>query len=191
MRAEIKEFNQSNINPQKLALWVGIGSIVMMFAAFTSAYVVRRSAGNWYEFKLPDIFFFNTLVLLVSSATIHFSFRAFKAGNERMYKMLLLSTMFLGLAFIVLQYVGWAQMTAMGATITVNPSSSFIYVISGLHAAHILGGIGALIMAVVHAYYLPFNPTQRRRNRFELVVQYWHFVDLLWLYLIVFFTLQS
>ncbi|MBK8557659.1 MAG: cytochrome c oxidase subunit 3 [Lewinellaceae bacterium] len=163
----------------------------MMFGSFTSAYVVRRAAGNWYEFKLPDIFFYNTLILLLSSVTLHFSYQAFKKGMESRYKSLLLATVILGLTFVVLQYVGWTEMTAMGATLTINPSSSFIYVISGLHAAHILGGIGALTVAMVHAWYLPFKPTARRRQRFELVVQYWHFVDLLWVYLLIFFVMQA
>ncbi|MCC7245026.1 MAG: cytochrome c oxidase subunit 3 [Saprospiraceae bacterium] len=184
-------YTQSKIHQYKLALWVGIGSIIMMFGAFTSAYIVRRAAGNWFEFKLPDIFFFNTIVILLSSVTLHLSYQGFKKGNEKQYKGLLIATFLLGILFIVLQYQGWKAMDAMGATFTINPSSSFIYVISGLHAAHILGGLGALSMAMLHAFILPYKPTPRRKLRFELVVQYWHFVDLLWIYLIVFFTLQS
>lgn len=184
-------YTQSKIHQYKLALWVGIGSIIMMFGAFTSAYIVRRAAGNWFEFKLPDIFFFNTIVILLSSVTLHLSYQGFKKGNEKQYKGLLIATFLLGILFIVLQYQGWKAMDAMGATFTINPSSSFVYVISGLHAAHILGGLGALSMAMLHAFILPYKPTPRRKLRFELVVQYWHFVDLLWIYLIVFFTLQS
>lgn len=185
------EYNRSKIQPQKFALWVGIGSIIMMFAAFTSAYVVRRSAGNWLEFKLPDIFFVNTAVIVLSSLTLHSAYTAFKKGNEKWYKGLLIATFVLGISFVVLQYKGWQAMSAIGATFTVNPSSSFIYVISGLHAAHVLGGIAALIVAMVHAFVLPFKPTIRRRQRFELVCQYWHFVDVLWVYLIGFFMFQS
>jgi cytochrome c oxidase subunit III len=184
-------YNRSHIHPHKFGLWVGIAGIIMMFAAFTSAYVVRRASGNWYEFKLPNIFWVNTAVILLSSVTMHFSFDAFKKGLEKRYKWLMLTTFALGLAFVVLQYKGWQAMDAIGATFTINPSSSFIYVISGLHAAHVLGGIAALTVALVHAYYLPFKPTLRRRQRFDLVVTYWHFVDVLWVYLMVFFTLQS
>lgn len=185
------EYNRSKNFPQKLALWVGIGSIIMMFAAFTSAYVVRRASGNWLEFKLPDIFFVNTVVLVLSSVTLHSAYTAFKKSNEKWYKGLLIATFVLGILFVVLQYKGWQAMSAIGATFTVNPSSSFIYVISGLHAAHVLGGIAALIVAMVHAFVLPFKPTIRRKQRFELVCQYWHFVDVLWVYLIGFFMLQS
>jgi cytochrome c oxidase subunit 3 len=190
MAALKQEFNQSKIHPHKLALWVAIGSIIMMFAAFTSAYVVRRAAGNWLEFKLPDIFMVNTVVILLSSLTVQLAFKGFKERNERQYKGMLIVTMVLGLLFVVLQYQGWVEMTEMGATFTVNPSSSFIYVISGLHAAHVLGGIGALTVALTHAFVLPYKPTIRRKQRFELVVHYWHFVDILWVYLMVFFMIQ-
>ncbi len=191
MSTASSDIQQSKIPPHKLALWVGIASIVMIFAALTSAYIVRRAAGNWYEFKLPDIFFVNTLIIVLSSVTLHFSYSSFKKGREKLYKALLLTTFALGLAFVVLQYEGWQALNAMGATFKINPSSSFVYVISGLHAAHVLGGITALTVALVHAFWLPFRPTKRRRLRFELVVHYWHFVDVLWVYLIIFFMMQS
>ena len=143
MSAVSSEYKQNKIHSHKLALWVGIATIIMMFGAFTSAYIVRRAAGNWYEFKLPDIFLYNPLVILASSITLHFAFRAFKKGMEKPYKLLLLTTFILGIAFVVLQYQGWKALTAMGATFTANPSTSFVYVISGVHAAHVLGGVAA------------------------------------------------
>lgn len=191
MSSAAERYNQSKINPQKVALWIAIASMVMVFGAFTSAYIVRRAAGNWLEFKLPDVFFVSTAVILLSSITLHLSYSGFKAGNEKRYKVMMIVTALLGLAFVVLQYKGWEALNEIGATFTVNPSSSFIYVISGLHAAHVLGGIAALGVALVHAFILPYKPTLRRRQRFELVVQYWHFVDLLWVYLIIFFMLNG
>ena len=185
------DISRNKIHPHKFALWVGIGSIILMFGSFTSAYIVRRSAGNWLEFKLPDIFFFNTAVIITSSVALQYAYQSFRKGNEKLYKALLITTFVLGIAFVVFQYKGWEALNAIGATFTANPSSSFIYVISGLHAAHVLGGIAALLVALTHAYVLPFRPTLRRRQRFELVVHYWHFVDALWVYLIMFFMLQS
>lgn len=185
------EYGHNKIHSHKFALWVAIATIIMMFGAFTSAYIVRRASGNWYEFKLPDIFWINTVVIVASSFTLHASYRAFLKGFEKRYKALLTATFVLGIAFVVLQYMGWKAMTDMGATFTINPSSSFVYVISGLHAAHVLGGMAALIVAMIHAHVLPYKPTPRRRLRFELVVHYWHFVDVLWVYLFVFFMLQS
>jgi cytochrome c oxidase subunit III len=184
------EYSRNKIHPHKLTLWVGIGSIIMIFAALTSAFVVRRAAGNWLEFELPSLFFFNTIVIVLSSVTLQLSYNAFKGGNESRYKSLLIVTMILGFAFVVLQYMAWMAMSAQGLTITANPSSSFVYVIPGMHAAHVLGGIAALMTATVHAFALPYKPVPHRLLRFELVVQYWHFVDVLWVYLIAFFALN-
>lgn len=191
MNAVASEYNRNKIHPHKFALWVGIATIIMMFGAFTSAYIVRKAGGNWYEFKLPDIFFYNTFVILASSLTLHLSYAAFKNGQEYRYKALLVTTFVLGILFVMLQYQGWKALNSIGATFTANPSSSFVYVISGLHAAHVLGGVAALIVAMIHAFVLPYKPTPRRRLRFELVVSYWHFVDILWVYLILFFMIES
>ncbi len=172
---------------QRFGMYLAMAGIVMLFAALTSAYIVRRSAGNWLEFTLPTIFYWNTLVILTSSVTLHLSWTSFKRGLQSQYRIFLIATFVLGLLFLVMQYLGWQQMTAEGLYLQVNPSASFIYVISGVHAAHIIGGVGALIVAIAHAIKLKFKVTSIRKHRFELVVIYWHFVDLLWLYLLVFF----
>lgn len=185
------EYRRSKIHPKKFALGVACASILMMFAAFTSAYIVRQAAGNWLEFRLPDIFYINTLVILLSSATLHGSYLAFKRGKTQAYRVLLGITLFLGLAFLALQYQGWLALTAIGVELTTNPSGSFVYVISGVHAAHILGGIAALVVAIIHATALPHKVTPARKLRFEMTLIYWHFVDFLWVYLLVFFTLQQ
>ena len=185
------EYRRSKIHPKKFALGVACASILMMFAAFTSAYIVRQAAGNWLEFRLPDIFYINTLVILLSSAAVHGSYLAFKRGKSQAYRVLLVITLILGLAFLVLQYQGWLALTAIGVELTTNPSGSFVYVISGVHAAHILGGIAALLVAIIHAFALPHKVTPARKLRFEMTLIYWHFVDFLWVYLLVFFTLQQ
>lgn len=186
-----KEYRQNKIHPQKFLLWVGLASIFMMFAAFTSAYIVRQAAGNWLEFRLPDIFFINTGIIVLSSILLHSSYFAFLKGKAGLYKGLLLTTFVLGLVFIVLQYQGWEALQQIGVELTGNPSGSFVYVISGVHAAHVLGGIGVLTVALVHAFSLSNKVTAKRKLRFELTLTYWHFVGLLWVYLIVFFVLQA
>lgn len=185
------EYRRNKIHPKKFALWVGCASILMMFAAFTSAYIVRQAAGNWLEFRMPDVFYISTVVILLSSATLHSSYLAFKRGQTQLYRVLLPITLILGLAFLVLQYQGWLALTEIGVELTTNPSGSFVYVISGIHAAHILGGIAVLLIASVHAMALPHKVTNARKLRFELTLIYWHFVDFLWVYLLVFFTLQQ
>ena len=183
--------NRSNIHPHKIALWISFGSILMMFAGLTSAYAVRQAAGNWHEFRLPTLFFVSTAVILMSSAAIHGSLYFFRKGAEMPYKVLLLLAFLLGCAFIVLQYKGWEALAAMGVVINGNPADSFMYVIPGIHAAHVLGGLGALTVSLVHGFSLPFKPTPRRVLRLELTAQYWHFVDFLWVYLLLFFVLQQ
>lgn len=183
--------DNSRINPQKFALWSAMASIVMMFAALSSAYIVRQAQGNWLEFQLPSMFYVSTIVILLSSLTLHNSYRSFLAGKEKQYKSLLVATFVLGLGFIVAQYLGWQRLYALGVDLKGNPSGSFIYVITFLHVAHVLGGIACLIVAMFHAFALKFNVTKRRKHRFELVVHYWHFVDLLWVYLLVFLMISK
>ena len=188
--ASKNEYRRSKIHPKKFALMVACASITMMFAAFTSAYIVRQAQGNWLEFKLPSVFFMSTVVILFSSLTLHASYLSFKRGNERAYKLLLVLSLILGFGFVGMQYQGWLALQAIGIELTTNPSGSFVYVISGVHAAHVLGGIAALAVACLHAFGLPYKVTPQRKLRFEMTLIYWHFVDLLWVYLLLFFMMQ-
>lgn len=180
---------RNKIHPLKLALWVAIASLVMMFTALTSAYIVRQSAGNWLEFTIPNIFYYNTLVIVVSSLTLHGSYLAFKREAKTAYQGLLVLTFLLGIAFLVLQYLGWQELDAAGIPLKTNPSGDFVYAISGLHGLHILGGLGILMVSLLVAFLRPLRITPIRKLRFELVLTYWHFVDILWLYLILFMSL--
>ncbi len=184
-------YNRNKIHPQKFALLISCASVVMLFAALTSAYVVRQAAGNWLEFPLPVIFLYSTLTLIVSSITLHFSYKSFLKGKPLLYRYLLFITFVLGILFIYLQYKGWMALVAMGVELGTNPSGSFLYVLSGLHAAHILGGLAAVFVAILHAFILPYEVTDKRKLRFEMTQIYWHFVDILWIYLIVFLWLQQ
>jgi len=177
---------RSRIHPQNFALYAAFASIFMMFAAFTSAYIVRQSSGDWLDFAVPNIFYISTVILLISSVTIQYSYNSFKKNIERQYKRFLLVSLILGTLFVILQYVGWSQMFDQGIDMKRNLSGAFFYLITGAHAAHILGGVSAIIVAIIHAYTLPFKVTDKRKQRFSLVVQYWHFVDVLWIYLLGF-----
>lgn len=181
---------RNRIHPKKFALLLSCASIVMMFAGLTSAYMVRHAAGNWLEFQLPILFGANTGVILLSSVALHAAYRGFIQGQEKPYKWLLLAAFGLGMVFLVMQYLGWLKLQEIGVELNTNPSGSFVYAISGIHAAHVLGGVAALFVAVMHAFTLPFKKTAARKLRFELTLIYWHFVDLLWVYLYVFFVTQ-
>lgn len=181
---------RNKIHPLKMLLWVSLTSIVMMFTALTSAYVVRQASGNWLEFNIPNIFYWNTLVIVVSSVTLHSAYFAFRRGSEKGYKTLMLLTLLLGFVFLILQYVGWNDLTQAGVPLKTNPSGDFVYAISGLHGLHVVGGIAVLLVGLLVAFARPFKVTPMRKLRLELSLTYWHFVGGLWIYLIVFLSMQ-
>lgn len=178
--------SRNRIHPHKFALYISFASIMMMFAALTSAYIVRHAAGQWLEFSLPRQFYFSTATILLSSLTLHTAYRSFIKGNPSMYRLLLPISFFLGIGFVVFQYYGWTTLFDMGVDLKLNVSGSFLYLITGLHALHVLGGIAAILVATLHAYTLPYVVTEKRKTRFQLVCHYWHFVDILWIYLLGF-----
>jgi cytochrome c oxidase subunit 3 len=182
---------RNKIHPHKFALWAAMASITMMFGAFTSAYIVKQAAGNWLEFAMPVSFYISTLLIIISSVTLHISFSSFKIGKQSRYKSMLIVSLLLGVAFVIFQYFGWTELYAKGVDLKGNVSGSFFFLISGIHALHVIGGIAALIVATLHAYTLKFNVTEKRINRFDLVLNYWHFVDFLWIYLFIFLIISK
>jgi cytochrome c oxidase subunit III len=192
MMATVSEQQRRGMHPYKFILWVAMGSLVMMFAGFTSAYVVKRNQSNWLEFSLPPIFWFSTAVILLSSLTIHLATRAFKAREMARYRSLMLITCFLGVTFIVMQWLGFKYLEDHGVKLigtNSNAAGSFLGVITGVHMAHVLGGIIALIIMYIRGY------SSRTKNYSSISIEvagtYWHFVDGLWIYLFVFFNLVS
>ncbi len=181
---------RNRIHPQKFALWLGMASMTMMFIGFTSAVIVKKAGGNWLDFKLPSIFFISTITILLSSITLEAAYRGFINGKKAMYKWMLVVTFILGISFVALQVNGWNALFSIGVDLKGNPAGSFLYLITGVHAAHVLGGIAALFVAIFHAFTLKYKVTERRKNRFQLVIHYWHFVDILWIYLLIFFLLK-
>lgn len=191
VRTKRKQQYRNKIHPKKFALYAACASITMMFAAFTSAFIVRQAAGNWLEFQMPMMFYYSAAVIVMSSIAIHSAYYAFLNGSPKLYRGLLLLSFFLGMSFIMTQYWGWNALHAMGVELTGNPSGSFVYVISGLHVAHVLGGLAAIIVALLHAFLLDYKVTPARKLRFEMTWTYWHFVGLLWIYLLTFFVAQQ
>jgi cytochrome c oxidase subunit III len=190
MEVAVAEITRRNkIHPYKFAMWVACGSLLMLFASLTSAYIVRQSAGNWLEFGLPEAFGYSTLVIFTSSITLHLSFLAFKKERETLYKVFLIASAILGMVFFIFQYKGWVALSESGVPFTLNPSGDFVYVISWVHGMHVVGGLAALCVALIHAFGLPFRVTNKRKIRYELTLTYWHFVDILWIYLFFFLSM--
>ena len=178
---------KKRIHPHKFTLWVALASITMMFAGFTSAYIIKRNQVNWVTFNLPLIFWYSTAVIIGSSVTLFLAQNAFKVRDMVKYRGLVVATLVLGVLFIIFQFIGFQQLWAGGMTLTANVSFSFLYVIIGLHALHILGGIIALFILFAKAF------SAKVRNYdiipVEVISTYWHFVDFLWIYLLIFLLL--
>ncbi len=189
MTTTIPNKEPQKIHPHKFTLWVAMGSIVMMFAALTSAYIVKKNQSSWLEFDLPIIFWYSTVTILASSLTIHLAAKAFKAREMGKYRSLITITAILGICFITMQWMGFQDLenhdiALVGAKS--NSAASFLLVITGLHMVHVLGGVIAIMIIFIRAY------SVKRKNYsslpIELIGTYWHFVDALWIYLFIFYN---
>ena len=192
------------INPQKFMMWMAMASMSMAFAGLTSGYMVREAQGNWRYYNLPIVFWYSTAAILLSAVTMTLAVRAFKKREMPRFRALISLTLLLGVLFGVLQCTGFYQLYHQlqqvringqvlneSATVRVNgnPSESFLFIIAGLHLVHLLGGIIALLIVFFRAFrtrVMTYSPTG-----LEIVATYWHFVDILWLYLFVFFLVNQ
>ncbi len=172
------------VNPWKFIIWLFIISITMLFAAFTSAYLVRRAEGNWVEFEIPSIFYVSTAVLLLSSITMHLSVKAARKDDIVRLRRLITLTVVGGIAFLVLQVLGWQELQKAGIYVKGNPAESFYYILTGTHLFHIITGLGVLL----YAFYSTFRGKIHAGNttQIEVCATYWHFLDILWVYLFLF-----
>ena len=177
------------IHPHKFTLWVAMGSIVMMFMALTSAYIVKKNSGSWLEFDLPRVFLYSTFTIILSSITIYLAAKAFRVREMGRYKVLVTTTAILGILFIVLQWAGFRDLESSNIALTgpkSNSAASFLFVITGLHMAHVLGGVIALLVIFIRAYAVKIK--NYSSLPIELVGTYWHFVGILWIYLFIFYN---
>ena len=172
------------MDPVKFILWLFLVSIIMLFASQTSAYLVRRAEGNWLEFDMPVIFWYSTGVLLVSSLMMQWAYFAAKKDQFKQLKIAISITFVLGLIFLYMQFEGWKELVKMNVYFVGNPSGSFFYVFTGLHGFHIITGLIVLMTGLIAAFKL--NVHAKNLRRIQICATYWHFLDLLWLYLFVF-----
>jgi cytochrome c oxidase subunit III len=177
---------RKRIHPHKFTLWVAIGSIIMMFAGLTSAYIVKSNQAGWQNVEMPHIFWYSTATILLSSLAIQMALRSFKQRDMNKYRLLIAATLTLGVTFVILQCLGFLQLWNSGIQFKGSSGGGqFLYVIAGLHAVHVLGGVIALMVMFVKAF---LGRTKLYGSvPVELMATYWHFVDLLWIYLLVFF----
>ncbi|MEO7531421.1 MAG: heme-copper oxidase subunit III [Sediminibacterium sp.] len=189
MIATVQTNEPKRIHPHKFTLWVAMASILMMFAGLTSAYIVKKNTGNWLAFDLPKIFWYSTFTILFSSVTIHLAGKAFKAREMARYRMLITITAVLGMAFLAMQIMGFMDLESRGIALTgikSNSAASFLFVITGLHMAHVVGGVIAILVIFIRAYAAKVK--NYSSLPIDLISTYWHFVDVLWIYLFIFYN---
>lgn len=169
------------LNTAQVGLWALLGTLSMLFAGFTSAYLIRREGVDWRPLSTPPILWFNTALLFASSMTLEAARASVRDWRTEAVKRWVLATTLLGLSFLFGQLLAWRQLAAQGVFLSTNPHSSFFYMLTGIHAAHLLGGIFALLYALNRVRRRGWAPTQP--TAINLCATYWHFVDGLWVYL--------
>jgi cytochrome c oxidase subunit III len=171
----------------RIGMWVGLASILMLFIALTSAYIVRGvpalggGQDDWLPIDMPSVLWLNTVVLLASSVSIELARRALKRNEYPRFKSWITLTTLLGVAFLAGQLIAWRQLAAQGVYINSHPHSSFFYLLTSLHGLHLLGGVIALSFVTIAA--LRMRIGFKRRTAVNVTAIYWHFMDGLWLYL--------
>ena len=172
----------------KLLLLVSMVSMIMVFAGLTSAFVVSKSRDDWMkDFQLPSAFFWSTAVIIISSLTFHLSKVAIRKNDQKLTSVWLLVTLALGGLFVFLQFKGFEQIVADGHYFTgaaSNVTTTFLFVLAVVHLLHLFAGIFSLLIIIFKHFKLKYNSSQYLG--IELGVMFWHFLDLLWLYLFLF-----
>ncbi|MFB3921333.1 MAG: heme-copper oxidase subunit III [Terriglobia bacterium] len=171
----------------KIAMWMALTAIVMFFAAITSALIVRKGlSDDWVATPLPRVLWLNMVILLASSATLELSRRGLMERARKQFAFWLYATAGLGMLFLAGQLVAWRELAARGVYLASNPSSSFFYLFTAAHGLHLLGGVIALLYVVTRARAIAAG--RERRTAVDVAAIYWHFMDGLWIYILLLLT---
>ncbi|HVG32621.1 MAG TPA: cytochrome c oxidase subunit 3 [Pyrinomonadaceae bacterium] len=172
----------------RIGMWVALCSITMLFTALTSAYIVRsrlNTANDWHPISVPQMLWLSTSLILLSSATFEAARRYLRRHEDERFRLWLIATVFLGLGFLLTQWLAWRELVAQGIYLKSSPHSSFFYLLTAVHALHLLGGIVMLGYLLWRAWGGQSGKEQRarRQDSANAVGLYWHFMDGLWVYL--------
>jgi cytochrome c oxidase subunit 3 len=179
------------MHPKKFALWLFMASVIMLFGAWTSAYIVKRGEPGWSSFELPAQFWINSFLIVVSSGTLYWAQRSARRDELEKVKLAVSLTAALGVLFLVGQWLAWMKMIEMNHYFTgmgSNTSSSFIYVLTGVHGLHVISGVAVLVVLLIATF--RYQVHSKNMTRIEMCSTYWHFLGGLWLYLFVFLILN-
>lgn len=177
-----------SMHPKKFALWLFLVTIVMIFAALTSAYIVRQSEGNWLEYDLPTIFWYTSGIVIISSICLQYAYSAAKKDNMAGLRIGLGLAVLFGIIFLVGQWYSWVALVDENVFFVGNPSGSFLYVFTGLHAVHLISGVIFLIIVLISTF--RYKVHSKSMNMLEMAATFWHFLAALWLYLFMFLLLN-
>jgi cytochrome c oxidase subunit 3 len=177
-----------SMHPKKFALWLFLVTVLMIFAALTSAYIVRQAEGNWLEYELPEIFWVTSGIVLLSSVSMQVAYFAAKRDNFIGLRIAMVFTVLLGFAFLVGQWYSWVALVDREVFFVGNPAGSFLYVFTGLHALHLISGVIFLIIVLIST--CRYKVHSQALNTLEMATTYWHFLGGLWLYLFLFLLLN-
>jgi cytochrome c oxidase subunit 3 len=189
----------TGVHPLKFALWTGMASMAMFFAALTSALLIKKGDFRvWQDFPIPTIFLYNTFVIVAVSITMQLSLVSYRKAKFALFRGLMLVSFILACVFLALQLVGWHVLKQMGLPLAGNLAGSFIYLITSMHAIHIIGGLVVTLIFLIYAFRARKDPiyelrdiiNPKRQLNLELLVTYWHFIDFVWVYLYIFFRLN-
>jgi cytochrome c oxidase subunit 3 len=166
----------------QLGVWMFLATVVMLFAAFTSAYLVRRSASDWTAIELPWIVWMNTAVLIASSGMLESARRATRHGDAAAARLRLSTTAGLGTIFLTGQVVAWRMLAARGLYVATNPHSSFFYILTGVHGTHVVAGLALLVCGALRSRDVD---AAARARLITASVTFWHFLAVMWVYVLV------
>ena len=184
-----RNFKLKSVNAKKFALWLFIVSICMLFAGLTSAYIVKKSDGRWLQFDMPDMFLYSTVVLVLSSVAMHWTYLKAKDNSLKAVKLGITATAAIAIAFFYMQYLSWVKLVSQDVFLVGNPSGSFVYIFSGLHLAHLIGGL--VFLLVVFLDTMNYKVHSKSMLAIEMCTTYWHFLGGLWIYLYLFLVMNN
>ncbi len=176
------------MHPKKFAMWLFLASVMMLFASWTSAYIVRQAEGNWLYFDLPALFYYTTGIIIISSITMQWAYFSARQDNIERVKSLVTATSVLGILFLVGQVFAWSELVSNSVYFVGNPSGSFVYVITGFHGLHIISAVVFLLIVLRSAAKERIH--SKNMAQMEMCTTYWHFLGGLWVYLFVFLLIN-
>lgn len=177
-----------SMHPKKFALWLFIVTVVMIFAAFTSAHIVRQADGDWLIYDIPSMLWYTSGIILLSSVFMQWAYIAAKKDKLEQVKIALTITTALGIVFLFGQLQAWDQLVDAGVFFVGNPAGSFMYIFTGIHGVHLISGVIYLIYMLISSF--RYKVHSKNMLNMEMSATWWHFLGGLWIYLFIFLLLN-